>query len=146
MIYDTLQRLAAYRGLSGRLNKAIDFALERDVASLPLGRTDIDGDDVYVMIQEPTLQPESAALWEYHELYADIQLGLTDGETIAYLPRAAVREWGEYHPDVCQSADANPGIQLPLNAGRVALFMPWDAHKPGMGEGKSRKAVFKIRV
>ncbi len=127
------------------LDAAIDFALTHDLSALPLGRTEIDGDSAYVLMQEPALKPEADARWECHDEYADVQLGLAGGETIAYLPRESVQAWAPHKPDVYKSADAAIGVRLPLSAGRWALFLPQDAHKPGIGEGVGRKAVFKLR-
>lgn len=46
MLYDTLENLNQYTGLFPNLDKAIDFIEDNDVSALPLGRTEIDGDDV----------------------------------------------------------------------------------------------------
>lgn len=145
MIYDTLAHLARYRGMNRNLDRVIGFAMAREMSALPLGRTDIDGDNAYVLIQEPELQPESAAAWECHDDYADLQLGLADGETVAYAPRDTVPDWGPYQPDARLSKADCPCVRLPLDAGRFLFLLPQDAHKPGIGAGKGRKAVFKIR-
>ena len=56
MLYDTLENLNQYTGLFPNLDKAIDFIEDNDVSALPLGRTEIAGDDVYVteLEAEPT--------------------------------------------------------------------------------------------
>ena len=47
MICDTLQHLTRYKGLCKNLDTAIDYLLTHDPASLPLGRTEVDGEEVF---------------------------------------------------------------------------------------------------
>lgn len=49
MIYDMLTNVEKYRGISKNLDTAIDFLVKTDLASLPLGQTEIDGDNVLPM-------------------------------------------------------------------------------------------------
>ena len=48
MICDTLQHLTRYKGLCKNLDTAIDYLLTHDPASLPLGRTEVDGEEVFI--------------------------------------------------------------------------------------------------
>ena len=61
----------------GKLGKnfatAQQFLLTADFASLSLGRHEIDGDNVFVNMQEYT-QEEKEPSYEAHAVYADIQL------------------------------------------------------------------------
>ena len=41
MIYDELKNIARYKGISLYLDKAIEFLEKTDLASLPIGRTEI---------------------------------------------------------------------------------------------------------
>lgn len=43
MIYDKLENIERYRGMSVWLDQAIDFLTGTDLAALPLGRTEING-------------------------------------------------------------------------------------------------------
>ena len=44
MIFDTLNRLAQYKGICLGLDKLIDFTLSHELNALPAGRNEIDGD------------------------------------------------------------------------------------------------------
>ena len=46
MIYDSLERLALYRGLHPNLDKAIAYCLERDFSQQEAGKYQLDGDQV----------------------------------------------------------------------------------------------------
>ena len=81
MICDTLQHLGRYRGLHPNLDTAIDYLLAHDLAALPLGRTEVDGDKVFINLMDATLHPDAGYHPEYHKLYADLQIDLTAGAT-----------------------------------------------------------------
>lgn len=50
MIYDTLAHAHLYQGISDQLQKGLDFLIHSNFASLPDGRYEIDGDDVFANI------------------------------------------------------------------------------------------------
>ena len=144
MICDRLENLPHYRGMLPALDAVIDFAAAHDCAALPLGRTDIDGDRAFVNVQEFDLL--SSNNWECHARYADLQLSLSGGETIGYVPVSTLTDWQAWNGDIRFSANPDVGIPLKLEAGQFALLFPWDAHKPCLGEGHGRKAVFKLAM
>ena len=151
MIFDTLKNIGCYRGLSANFDRAIDFLSTADLSAQPAGRYEIDGDKVFFMIQEPELRNEEDALYEIHKKYADIQLALTDGETILALPTGSIEDWQEFDAakDIGFSQNSEPGIPLEMNAGSFAIFFPQDAHMPCLRGGdakKCRKAVVKVKL
>lgn len=151
MIFDTLKNIGCYRGLSANFDRAIDFILDTDFSAQAAGRYEIDGDNVFYMIQEPRLKEEDEALYEIHARYADIQLALTDGETILALPKDSIEDWQEFdaEKDIGFSANAEPGIPLEMNAGSFAIFFPQDAHMPCLRGGDARtcrKLVVKVKL
>ena len=86
MICDTLQHLTRYKGLCKNLDTAIDYLLTHDPASLPLGRTEVDGEEVFINTMDATLHSDDGYHPEYHKKYADLQLDITGSEG-----------WGLYH-------------------------------------------------
>ena len=50
MIFDTLNRLAQYKGICPGLDKLIDFTLAHDLNALPAGRNEIDGDIAWMNV------------------------------------------------------------------------------------------------
>ena len=44
MIYDTLNNLPNYLGVSDNLDTVIEYIMARDITTLPAGRTRIDGE------------------------------------------------------------------------------------------------------
>ena len=63
MIFDDLENLNQYYGLFDNLDKAIAYIDENGLDGLPDGRTDIDGDDVYVTVGPRTPGPAEDATW-----------------------------------------------------------------------------------
>ena len=144
MICDTLQHLTRYKGLCKNLDTAIDYLLTHDPASLPLGRTEVDGENVFINVMEADLSPDSTRL-EYHKKYADLQIDLTGGEGWGYTTLPG-EEAGEFTGDIGfrTSPDAVSGT---LGEGRFVLFFPGELHKPSCkseGCNHVRKAVVKI--
>ena len=84
MICDTLQHLQRYKGLHPNLDTALAFLQTHDVGTLPLGRTEVDGEKVFINVMDAQLTPEEAGSPEYHKKYADLQLDLTGGEGWGY--------------------------------------------------------------
>ena len=80
MICDTLQHLTRYKGLCKNLDTAIDYLLTHDPASLPLGRTEVDGEEVFINTMDATLHSDDGYHPEYHKKYADLQLDITGSE------------------------------------------------------------------
>ena len=50
MILDSLKNLKNYEGLHPRFAKAMDFLLTSDLANLPLGRNEIQGDEIFANV------------------------------------------------------------------------------------------------
>ena len=147
MICDTLQHLTRYKGLCKNLDTAIDYLPSHDPASLPLGRTEVDGENVFINVMDANLQPMEGSHPEYHRLYADLQLDLTGGEGWGYETEPGT-EVKPYSPDIGfkDSPDAVTGT---LGGGRFVLFFPGELHKPGVAQPDCRnvrKAVVKIRM
>lgn len=57
MIFDTLNNLPNYLGISPHLDTAIEYIMARDIATLPEGRTRVDGEAVTVEVR--TLTPKA---------------------------------------------------------------------------------------
>ena len=147
MICDTLDQLHLYKGFHKNLDTAIEFLAAHPLDILPLGRTEVDGDEVFINVMDADLKPHTGSHAEYHRLYADLQIDLTGGEGWGYTNLPG-EEAGEFAGDIGfrTSPDAVSGV---LGEGRFVLFFPGELHKPGVarpGCDHVRKAVIKIRM
>ena len=139
MICDALEHLNRYRGLHRNLDTAIDYLtayhVAHDLSDLPLGRTEVDGENVFINVMEADLSPDSTRL-EYHKKYADLQIDLTGGEGWGYTTLPG-EESGEFTG--CGT----------LGEGGFVRCSPGELHKPGVarpGCAHVRKVVIKIRM
>lgn len=147
MLYDTLENLNQYTGLFEHLDTAIAFIEDGGLEALPLGRTDVDGDAVYVTVSEAAPSPGEGRPFETHSRYIDLHIDLAGAE----LCEVALGDLEEETP-YDEAADAalwrgDTSAALILGEGRFAVFMVEEAHKPliqAKGFDRVKKAVFKI--
>ena len=148
MITDHLSRLGRYRGIHPALDTAIRWLEENDPAQLPNGHTEIDGQRVFINVMDANLRPAEGAEFEYHRLYADLQIDLTGSEYWAWTTRAEATGPFDETADCGFAAGPEEPSGL-LGEGRFALFLPGEYHKPSCISPVSdalRKAVVKIRM
>ena len=148
MITDTLQNLPRYRGLHKNLDIAIDWLLHYTVGDLPNGRTEVDGEAVFINVMDADLRDAEGAAFEYHRRYADLQIDLTGGERWGWAASGTEEKPFDEGADVgfVTGAEEASGV---LGGGRFALFMPGEPHKPSCRTpdcARVRKAVFKIEM
>ena len=98
MIFDDLKNITFYKGIHPNLDQAIDFLYEHRKDSFELGRYDIDGDKVFLVVQENTLNKEESNRFEHHKKYADLHF-LVEGH-----------EFSSYGSRVTGEALALPGL------------------------------------
>ena len=77
MIYDELKNIARYKGISLYLDKAIEFLEKTDLASLPIGRTEIFQEKVFANVMEAQAKEETEVEFEIHKRFMDIQIILS---------------------------------------------------------------------
>ena len=103
MICDTLQHLGRYRGFHKNLDTAIDYLVAYTtahlLAELPLGRTEVDGENVFINVMDAELHDDADSHPEYHHLYADLQIDLIGGEGWGY-ETAPGEEIGSFTGDI----------------------------------------------
>lgn len=127
---------------------ALEYIRNTDLNSLPLGRHDIDGDNLYVNIVDSALKTPQDARLEVHDRYIDIQIPLSIPESFGVKPRSACAEPdGEYNPvkDILFFKDKD-WETVTLQPGEQITFAPETGHAPLIGEGTSHKAIFKVLV
>lgn len=148
MILDILAQRDRYIHLHPAFGRAFDFVARRDLASLAPGRHLLDGDSLYVSIDQAEGRGRLGARLESHRRYIDIQLTIDGDEEIGWRPLAtclAPAAPFDESRDIC-FYDDRPDSWLALPRGRFAIFFPDDAHAPLAGTGLLKKAIVKIAV
>ena len=149
MILDSLKNKAQYAALHPRFQAVFDFIDNNDVASLPCGRHDIDGDNIFVMVQELDLREVGAARLELHRKYIDIQLLLSGpNEIFGWSEKkdclTAETEFDE-QKDIQLFTDI-PQCFYSVGEGQFSILFPEDGHAPMLGEGHVKKCIFKVAL
>ena len=146
MICDTLDQLHLYKGFHKNLDTAIEFLAAHPLDTLPLGRTEVDGDEVFINVMDADLKPHTGSYAEYHRLYADLQIDLTGSEHLGWASEGT--EQGEFDEENDFGLRTGPEhCGMTLGGGHFAVFFPGELHKPSCktpGCDHVRKAVVKI--
>ena len=138
MIYDTLNNLPNYLGMSENLDAVIEFVMARDINNLPAGKTRILGP-----------QTSDKALFQRRDSHLTLETDLEGSELFEV-------SLGELTPTkpTDEAADLTVGtagtsIAGMLCEGRFALYLAGEPYKSGLkaqGCGKLKKAVFSIEL
>ena len=140
MIYDTLNNLPNYLGVSDNLDTVIEYIMARDITTLPAGRTRIDGEKAVVTVSTVTPLTSDKALFQRHDNHITLETDLDGSE----LFEVSLAELTPTKP-TDESTDTTVGT-----AGTsIALYLAGEPYKSGLkaqGCGKLRKAVFSIEL
>lgn len=148
MILSNLNNAAELSKLGPRFKQLFDYLASHDILSAPLGRIDIDGDNLYIsnVLQEGKTREERKL--EIHRKYIDVQVLLEGTEMMGWKPLEEIKSYeGEYsaEKDIRFSTE-KADTYFTLHAGQLAIFYPEDGHAPAIAEGKFRKFIAKVRV
>ncbi len=146
MVLDTISQAARYSSLHPRLAEAFDFLARLDLAMLPPGRIQIDGERLYVSIDHVTGRGREGARLEAHRRYIDIQVTIAGTEQIGWRPLVHCEQPdGPFTPDrdIGFYKDA-PDTWLVIPERHFVILFPDDAHAPLAGVGPVKKAVVKV--
>ncbi len=134
-----------------RWDKAFKFLKDSDLSKLELKRYDIDGDNLFATISEYFTKNEETTNFEAHRKYIDIQYVIKGKEIMNIAPIATVK-------DIIIPYDATKDIEFVTvdkvvnhlaTPGRLFIFFPNDAHRPGLKDGVSsevKKIVIKLKM
>ena len=150
MILDSLSSASKYASLNPLFAKAFDYIASVDLASLEVGKFDIDGDNLRGIVSDKngTTAAESTAKFECHNAHIDIQVCIRGKETLGWKPHGTcVSPKGEYNADkdVLFYEDA-PDMFFGMTDNQFAIFYPEDVHAPMIGECAIKKLVIKVKI
>jgi biofilm protein TabA len=148
MILDSLKNAASVLALNPFFAQAFDFIQKNDLSKMELGKTIIDGDNLFVSVMENDGKLLEAAKMESHVKYIDIQVVISGVETMGWTAIEHCTDAIEpYNTEKdLQFFTTKPSSLITVNPGEFAIFFPEDGHAPGIGNGPIKKAVFKVLV
>lgn len=145
MILDTLDNLKMYTGLNPLFPKVVEFIQSHDLSSMPLGKTDIIGDELYVTIADAQPKSQEEAVVESHRQMIDIQIPLSGTETHGFAPLSSLEEATYQEQDDISFYTRPPQTFLSVCPGEFVIFFPHDGHAPAITPVVLRKAIFKVK-
>jgi YhcH/YjgK/YiaL family protein len=150
MILDSIDRIDTYEKLVPQLALVKNWltSLDEDVHPLSEGKTELDGEKIFVKVSKNMGKGEQGATLEYHRRYIDVQIALQGKERIGWLPLESCQTpANSFDPvkDIGFYTDA-PATWFDIIPGWFCIFFPEDAHAPLAGEGPLKKALLKIEV
>ena len=149
MIYDKLSNAKLYLGFSPNLDAALRYIAEHDLNELPLGKTSIIGDQVYVSVSMIHPEPTDEPRFEIHERYIDIQLDIFGTERID-IGDSSHMDIIEARPkDDLTFVDCDTAAQCTMGPGNFMIILAEEPHKPGIATPKGgtiKKCVVKVHI
>lgn len=150
MVYSSLRAIENGNKFSEAIMKALDFLKKEDTKDLPVGRYELDGDNIFVLIQDQTTAPYEQKKPESHVKYIDIQYLFTGEEKQGFaILEDGVK--GEQTPgkDNIYYTEVKDEQFVVLKPGDFTIYYPADIHRPNCAVNEPiaiHKAVVKIKM
>ena len=140
MIYASLNAKKGNYQYPAAINTALEFLAKPETAELPVGRYELDGDNIFVLIQDQTTAPVD---------YIDIQYLFTGKEVQGYAPLlpGVTGEEPAGKDNIFYETVENEQF-ITLHPGEFTVYFTNDIHRPNctMDEPVNiHKAVVKIK-
>lgn len=149
MILDRLTNAAHYRKLHPLFAQAFDALQAEDWTQRKDGRYELAGPRLYAMVQRYQSKPREQGKWEAHRRYIDIQYVAAGAEQLGWADRDSLRITDSYDEAKEAMFLAGDGSFVKVAAGSFVVFLPHDAHMPGIalaGPEPVTKVVLKVAV
>jgi YhcH/YjgK/YiaL family protein len=148
MILDRLANADLYAPVHPRFAAAFRFLREADFTKLADGEHEIDGRNLFVVVEAVQGRGRAGSKLEAHRRYIDIQVAVAGADEIGLKPVAACRDveldYDEGHD--CSLFRDRPENWIALPAGSFVVFFPDDGHAPLATASPVRKAVVKVLI
>ena len=148
MIIADLTACHRYYNLHPRMREMLEYIVQHNFSQQEAGRILLDGDDLFINLDEVELKTKEQQRLEFHKNYIDIQVPLLQAETMGWTALSDLTT-----PDIAYNPERDCGFYtqaakeyFSVKPGQFTIFFPEDAHAPIIGNGKQRKLVGKIRI
>lgn len=151
MILDYITSARLYAPISRHLSTAFDYLTTTNFTDLPKGKYEVDGENVFAIVNEYETKDQAECVLEAHKKYIDIHY------TLAGFEHIGVALLG--NQPIAKPYDEENDFQLfigettlhRVSEGMFVVLFPQDVHMPGTHpsiEQKSwvRKVVMKVKV
>ena len=143
---------ARFEFMNPHFKAAFEFLRTADLASLPVGKVEIAGDDVFAFVSTPELKPFGEGDAEVHRKYIDIHTPIVGEESFGTFTMTE-KELALPFNEKDDYALFKPARVEPLTVRKgefVVFFPPYGAHAPckwiGSKPSEFRKICVKVRA
>lgn len=133
MICENIKNVKDYSGINKNFTKAFEFLKSQNLKELAIGKYEIEGEEIFALVQEYTTQSFNDKRWESHEKYIDIQMIIEGEEIMGYVPIDYLEISEDLRPeqDLIFYNETARGAYIKFYSEDYAIFFPEDGHKPG---------------
>lgn len=148
MILDTLSNAQRYYALHPLFQQLFDYVRSHDLATVPAGRITLDGDKLFINVNDSQLIPAEEQKLEVHRRYIDVHFPLSCDERVGWTPLEHLGKSDEPFNEASDYAvySCPAETYFTMRPGQFCIVWPEDAHAPVIGEGKIRKLVAKVLI
>lgn len=149
MVFDSLQNAAVYYGLSKRIEKGLKYLQQNDFTKIDTGKYQIEGEEIYAIVDKYNSRPREKGKWEAHKKYIDIQFVADGAEKIGFgkMNDMYVLETYNNKKDIMFLEGSGNFVKVEKDC--FAIFFPDDIHMPGIAIDNSipvKKVVVKVKL
>ncbi len=149
MVIDNLKNAKFYYTLGKHIKKGLKYLQTTDFSKIENGKYEIDGENIFAVVNTYDTKPQDACQWEAHKKYIDIQYVAEGSEKIGYVNIKGLKIISDYNADNDIMFLKGSGNILTFESGMFILFTPTDAHMPGLKAGEAqivKKVVVKVKI
>lgn len=152
MIYDKVENIGRYLGISEYLDQAIRYIMTGNYHKAEFGRNVVSGTDIYYNCPKDAMaKNEEGMEYEYHRTYIDIHLPLQGKENISFFAMEKGKETRAYDQenDYGLYTGESEG-KICIKEGEFLMLFPEELHLALMKVEKEatpiHKVIFKVRA
>ena len=150
MVIDHISRAAIYYHLHPGIEIALRYIQTTDFSKLENGKYEIEGEQVFAIVQSYDTKDPSTEKLEAHKKYIDVQYVVSGQEKMGHALLKAQVPSREYQPDDdFMLFDEAPDFFSLVTEGMFTIFYPSDLHMPCILHQQStlvKKVVVKVSV
>ena len=149
MILDKIENAKLYSGIHPGIAKALNYITSPDFANLPMGKHEIEGEALFVILKENLTNPIKDQLLESHIKYIDVQYVVKGIENMGVTINSGQKAKKAYDEKDDYMLFQEPYDMITVKEGMFAIFFPDDIHMPDLTTSERslvKKAVFKVRI
>jgi YhcH/YjgK/YiaL family protein len=149
MIFDSIENAELYYGLGEKFKTAFELLKTTDFNSLKEERIELDGENIFAMVQKYETKNSDDAKWEAHQKYIDIQYMISGAENMGFVLSDYLEIKEKYNEENDVEILEGLGDYVQVNEGEFVIFFPDDAHMPGIKIKENemiRKVVIKVKI